>query len=330
MALPDKRSELSPYLAVALLAPLAGCSAGQAVPNATAAQPVARDLGVKSWMAAGAKTSDLLYVNASEAVDVYSYPQGELVGAITNISDAYGDCTDAKGNIYITSYSANTVSEFAHGGTQAIHTLSVPGAGALACAVDPSSGDLAVTNAGTVSGSGANVAVFRKAKGKAKTYTDPAIFGYESCAYDKAGDLFVDGIPAQGYGYDYELAELPRLGKSLAPVTLGNGISWAAPLQRDGNYLAVGQPVVPNISRYTISDGYGTFAGTTKLAGAYDATDFVIAGSKAIVVNLYYYDRYITRWDVLVYKYPAGGDEIQEITESDVPVYSLALSRARK
>ena len=251
-------------------------------------------------------------------------------GQLTDFSDAVGDCTDPKGNVYITDYTADTVAEYAHGGTRAIRTLSVPGTGAAACAVDPSSGDLAVTTAGNASGTGANVAIFRKAKGKPETYTYRAILGYSFCAYDNAGNLFVDGTPAQGYGYYYELAELPRLGKSLEPVILDNGISWGAGLQWNGRYLAVGQPVNPNISRYTISAGYGTFVGSTELSGAYDATQFVIAGTKAIVVNLYYYDRYIARWDVLVFNYPAGGYQTQEILESDVPVYSVALSRPRK
>ncbi|MGC9991157.1 MAG: hypothetical protein ABSD52_02000 [Candidatus Cybelea sp.] len=281
------------------------------------------------WMAPGTNTKDLLYVT-NGTVSVYSYPQGELEGQLTGFSDAVGDCTDSNGNVYITDYTADTVAEYAHGGTRSIRTLSVPGSGALACAVDPSSGDLAVTTAGNASGTGANVAIFRKAKGKPKTYTYRAILGYSFCAYDNAGNLFVDGTPAQGYGYDYELAELPRLGKSFTPVNLDNGISWAADLQWNGHYLAVGQPVDPNISRYTISAGYGTFVGSTELAGAYDATQFVIAGTKAIVVNLYYYDRYIARWDVLVFNYPAGGYQTQEILESSVPVYSVALSRRRK
>jgi hypothetical protein len=281
-------------------------------------------------MAPDANTKDLLYVTSGAAVAVYSYPQGELEGQLTGFLDAVGECTDPKGNVYITDYTADAVFEYAHGGSRAIRKLSLPGSGAVACAVDPSNGDLAVTSVGNASGMGANVAIFRKAKGKPRTYTYRAILGYAYCAYDNAGNLFVDGTPAQGYGYYYELAELPRLGNALEPVTLDNGISWAAGLQWNGRYLAVGQPVDPNISRYTISAGYGTFVGSTELSSAYDATQFVIAGSKAIVVNLYYVDRYIARWDVLVFDYSAGGYPTQEILDSGVPVNSVALSRRRK
>ena len=278
-------------------------------------------------MAADTRKDDLLYVTITDGtVDVYSYPRGELQGQLTGFSTPYGSCTDKKGDVYITDFTRNTVAEYAHGGTSAMRTLAVPGSGAFACAVDRASGDLAVTTAGTVSGDGASLAIYRKAKGKAKTYTERAILSYAFCAYDNAGNLFVDGIPAHGYGYDFELAELSRGSNALEPVNLEYGVSWMGGLQWDGQYLAVGQPVVPHIARYTISGSEGTYAGSTSLYPAYDAVQYILAGKKAIVNNQYYYDRYIVRWDVLVFNYPKGNEK-QEILESDVPVGSVALSR---
>ncbi|HLY02902.1 MAG TPA: hypothetical protein VKR56_10485 [Candidatus Cybelea sp.] len=324
-----------PLATLAASALLAACGGSQPPVGARGATPqiaaIATHAGHDtSWMAPNANVKDLLYVTTDTVVDAYSYPQDELEGQLTNFSYPLGDCTDTKGNVYITDYTKNTVVEYAHGGTQPIGKVSVPGSGPVACAVDPSSGNLAVTTAGDTSGGGANLVVYRKAKGKPRTYTDPAIFSYAYCAYDRAGNLFVDGTPARGYGYDFELAELPRQAKSLKAVNLEGGVSWAGGLQWDGHYLTVGQPVNPEIQRYSISEGYGTLAGSTALAGAYDARQFIIAGGKAIVVNEYYYDRYIARWDVLVYDYPAGGYETSEIIESGVPVYSVALSRRRK
>lgn len=43
---------------------------------------------------AGCEDHDLLYV--------YAYPQGTLEGQITDIMNPGGDCTDAKGNVYVT------------------------------------------------------------------------------------------------------------------------------------------------------------------------------------------------------------------------------------
>jgi hypothetical protein len=50
-------------------------------------------------------------------------------------------------------------------------------------------------------------------------------------------------------------------------------------------------------------------------------------GNKAIVTNEYYDDRCIARSDVLVFNYAAGGNETQEIVNSDGQVRSVALSR---
>jgi hypothetical protein len=172
------------------------------------------------------------------------------------------------------------------------------------------------------------LAIYRKAKGRPKSYADAAISSYAYCAYDKAGNLFVDGTPARGYGYNFELAELPRQAKSLEAVSLEGGVSWEGGLQWDGRYLAVGQPVDPQIQRYSMSGGYGRLVGTTALSGAYDAVGFILVGKKTIVVNLYYVDQYVARWNVLVYNYPAGGSQTQQILDSGTPVGSVALSRA--
>jgi hypothetical protein len=280
-----------------------------------------------SWLRQGAKAKELLYVTSGTVVDVYSYPQGQLDGQLTGFADPYGDCSDPKGDVYVTDYVANVLVEYAHGGTQPIRTLSVPGSGPWSCAVDPSSGDLAVTTAGNSSGAGADVAIYRKANGTPKTYTDRAILSYAYCSYDGVGNLFVDGMPARGYGYDFELAELARRGRSLKAVTLQGGVPWMGGLQWDGQYLAVGQPIRPTIWQYAIGGRFGTATGSTPLTDAYQARQFIVAGHKAIVVNQYYYDRYIVRWDVLVYNYPAGGSAT-EIVESDEPVESVALSRS--
>lgn len=321
------------FTSLTLMALVAGCAGVQPPiePPAAPARTTTHALrhGVTPWMAADAKTKDLLYVT-NGTVDVYSYPQGELEGQLTGFSYPLGDCTDTAGNVYIIDYDENTVVEYAHGGTAPIQTLAVPGSGPVSCSVDPKTGDLAVTTVGNASGVGANLAIYRKARGRAKTYTYRPILGYSYCTYDDSGDLFVDGAPAHGYGYDYELAELSRGAKSLRAVSLAGGISWDAALQWNGHYLAVGQPIRPNISRYAISAGYGKFVGSTSLTSAYNAIQFIIAGKKAIVTNQYFYDIYIFRYDVLVFNYPAGGSQTQEIMSSSVGVDSVALSRSAK
>jgi hypothetical protein len=280
-------------------------------------------------MALEAMTKNLLYVTDGN-VEVYSYPQGQLEGQLTGFSYAFGDCSDRKGNVYITDYAANRVVEYAHAGAKPIRTLTVPGNAPWSCAIDPVSGNLAVTAAGNASGGGATLAIYRGAEGKPKTYSDREILGYAFCAYDDAGNLFVDGTPAPGYGYNFELAELARGKRSLKGVTLQGGTPWMGTLQWDGQYLAVGQPIKPNIWQYAVGDRYGDSIGSTPLTSAYDARQFIIAGKKAVVVNEYYVHTYIVKWNVLIFSYPAGGNDTEDLLESSKPVQSVAISHGRR
>jgi hypothetical protein len=312
---------------------MAGCSGSPATPATEAATHAQTPDRAKSWMASAANDRQLLYVSRpySKTVEVYSYPHDQMVGELSGFLDPVGTCTDKHGNVYVTDLKAYTVVEYAHGGKQPIQTLSVPGIDPVGCAVDRRSGDLAVVTTGEYSnGNGANVAIYHKATGTPATYTYAKIRGFTSCAYDNHGNLFVDGTPAKGYGYDYELAELPRGAQSFQAVGVQDGVSWAGPLQWDGKYLAIGQPVLPQIQRYSISGGYATLVSSTPLSDAYDAFDFVIAGKKAIVANIYYVYFYVERFDVLVYNYPSGGDSTLNMLDTGTTIGSIALSRAPK
>jgi hypothetical protein len=68
----------------------------------------------------------------------------------------------------------------------------------MGCAVDPTSGDLAVANAEELSIRG-SLAVYRRARGKARIYTGP-LQGYVTCAYDNSGNLLAtDGQENSSY-----------------------------------------------------------------------------------------------------------------------------------
>jgi len=283
--------------------------------------------GERSWMLPEAKSDHLLYITNSTKVEVYSYPRGAPVGEITDLTSPYGDCTDKKGNVYITDLSAGTVTEYAHGGTQPIRTLSVPGNGAFECAVDPKSGDLAVTSEGSNgSGVGGDVAIFRNATGTPQVFTSSSFLNYEYCAYDKRGNLFVDGTYPRGYNLPI-LAELPRGASSLTIVNVDYEPGWIAGVQWAGKYLAYGQGVKPKILQFAVNGSSATEVGATPLTDAYWLTQFIIAGKKAIVVNIHFEDRYIYRWDVLVFDYPAGGSETLDVIDSGSTIGSVALSR---
>ncbi|HEX3370694.1 MAG TPA: hypothetical protein VHS56_14035, partial [Candidatus Cybelea sp.] len=86
-----------------------------------------------------AKSDDLLYVASGEQISVYTYPGGRLVG---NIGGAVGAlCSDAAGDVFVVGYE---ILEYAHGVTQPIATLDDYYNNPHGCAVDPTTGNLAV------------------------------------------------------------------------------------------------------------------------------------------------------------------------------------------
>lgn len=231
----------------AVLALLAGCGGLQspiappgAMPQGRATLRSADRSG--SWMLPEAKNEDLLYVVHEYAndVSVYSYPRGVLVGSIANTNEnAIGDCVDRVGDVFIvnldtTKLGPGSVVEYAHGGTTPIETLT-PGEEPTGCAVDPTTGDLAVTRNGSVR-------VYHHAKGRPANYYSLRMSGDYYCAYDDKGNLFLNGLNRSTH--DYQLAELPARQKHMTlltvpkrsrirPLVLG-GVQW------DGEHVVIG------------------------------------------------------------------------------------------
>jgi hypothetical protein len=96
-----------------------------------------------------------------------------------------------------------------------------------------------------------------------------------------------------------------------------------------GRLAGYGQRVKPKILQFAVNGSSATQVGTTLLSDAYWLTQFIVAGKKAIVVNIHFQYRYIYRWDVLVFDYPAGGSETLDVIDSASTIGSVALSRLK-
>ena len=192
------------------------------------------------------------------------------------------------------------VYEFAHGGTQPIATLNLSGILAEGCAVDPKSGDLAVTYLC----SGCNygpVAIFHNAQGMPSVYSQSGVF-LSYCGYDGKGNLFADGNGANGFA----LLELPKGGSTLGQVSVSQSISTAGAVQWDGTRLAIEDLTNPAIYRFTISGSAATLAGTVTLkgAGSYIAPSWIQGGTVLVPFGGESYSpQYVGYW-----KYPGGGN----------------------
>jgi hypothetical protein len=267
-----------------------------------------------SWMDRSAKGSDLLYVSnvgdfENGSVYVYAYPQGHLVGTLTGFFQPFGECVDTAGDIYIVDYPSessggSTIYEYAHGGTSPIATLNDPSA-AFGCAVDPRSGNLAV--------SGAGVAVYKHASGNPiMHYWSESYFFY--CGYDSRGDLYLSA-PNEQYLDQVVLVRLNKSGTfqsiSIAATLLyssGPFILYPS-VQSVGTDLAMSSaPARPGdpltVYRLHINGDQALIRGTTLLSTTKDVFggQFWIQGGAIVGSNAGTGD-----WNVSLWRYPLGG-----------------------
>jgi DNA-binding beta-propeller fold protein YncE len=305
----------------AAVAMLAGCSGSQSAisPMATVQNVRTHADRGRSWMAPGAKSGGLLYVSdqggARGKMDVYvfSYPHGTLVGTLTGFDEPSGECSDKAGNVFIVNAFGQDILEYAHGGTSPIHTFDDANEYPSGCSVDPTTGNLAVTNycEGTISCAGPGSVSFFASGKKPKQYGDSKISNFLFCGYDNNGNLFLDGTKARAFGF----AEFRAGASKITNITLNQRIGYPGNVQWDGTYVAVGDSRTNTIYRFTITGTKGTEAGSTPLNGASSIGQFWIQGTKVVGPN--YLGSKVG--NVMFWKYPTGGSSIKTITGLSVP-----------
>jgi len=193
-----------------------------------------------SWMSPDAASQNLLYVSEARTVAVYSYPQRKLQGTLRHFYIATGMCVDKKGDVFVVDSGYGKIFEYAHGGAKRLVTLDSPTKDPVGCAIDPTTGDLAVGSLGF--GSAPSIAIYKNARGKPVTYTDSAFHEFFFCGYDNNGNLFADGITAPGSG-NFALAELPQGKTALTTITVdqyivfpGGPVGWQTPGDRQSKH----------------------------------------------------------------------------------------------
>jgi hypothetical protein len=294
---------------------LAGCGGSQSAGAPTALPPIATSSHKShghSWMLKEATSEPLLYITGASDVYVVSYPQGKLVGELSDIDAPAGVCSDAKGDVFVTAVWTEDVLEFAHGGTSPIAKLGDYGYYPNGCAVDPTTGNLAVANFNSMDGSGGNLAIYAKAQGRPTDYPG----SYYWCAYDNQGDLLVDG---NGGGYEWMPAGSNTLNSVNLNVT-GEGIQW------DGTYFAIVDPASKQVNRVTISGSSGVVVSTVNFRGLIASLgyDFVLTGSK--IVLPYAIKKNGTDSKVAAAKYPQGGKLGKPFKIGGYDYYAMTLS----
>ncbi len=309
---------------------LAGCSGSQppigtlgTMPQTTAsAVHVERD---GSWMLPQATSKDLLYVTNYSTALVFTYPEGSLVGTLKGFRSAVGACVDSKGDVYIVNFNPLVVYEYAHGSTKRIATYVDKKAGSVGCAINPVNGDLAVTGVSSF------VDMFKAGSQKPTSIKDKQMWYGSFDTYDNEGNLYFLGLRnAKGLP---RLSELPSGSVKFvtlepdAPVYDEGGIQWddgyltAAswiPFKGDRRKVAIYQFQITGRTAHKVSD-------IPLNKPAYIVLQYFIDGNILVVPNLE-----AKGSNVLLYRYPVGGQPTSTLTKHITDARGVVVSRATR
>lgn len=285
-------------------------------PQLRDANPQLRYSMGKSWMDPLAKSGALLYISNLDipSVLVYNYATGKLAGEIFGRSQAEGLCVDKAGNIWIASVGLGKIFKYAHGGAHPIATLRDPNYAPWGCAVDPTTGDLAVANVESDTGGPGSISIYKHAAGTPKIYPAPSELLYLAfVAYGSDGTLYLDGTTQSGSGRTFGLASLKN-GKFTA-LTLNPAVPGARALAVVGTKLNIANdddPGSPSIDQYKVNGSNATRAGSTPLSDAYVVTGFDVVGKTIVVGDSKGYSG--QNGSALYYAYPGGGSPTKSFT----------------
>lgn len=284
---------------------LAACGGSQPPISAPGAMPQSRLYVAAGRVLPATSSSDsLLYASGySTGIYMLSYPSGQFVGEFgPGVEKIAGMCPDAAGDVYVVGFDPgdSTILEFAHGGTKSIWSTQLYSYMASSCAVDPTTGNLAVDVQYNLYED--EIAIYPNDSGSPTLYsipndTAPPLY----CAYDDAGDLFAEAY--ENKDNRWSIAELPAGGSAFTSLPLSKPHLHAlGPMQWASPYLAVAAPGGV-VYHFSVSTSGVKDAGRTIAAGKGEPT--WIEGSDVLIGPYGRKSKELAFWN-----YPQGGKPV--------------------
>ena len=162
---------------------------------------------------------------------IYTYPGTQSVGTLSGKMGYGGLCSDDQGNVFTEEISASglssTIFEYSHGGTTPIATFADRGI-AFGCAIDPTSGNLAVANFEDSNNPDdvGDIAVYPSETGTPKIYVSQSFGTYYFCGYDDEGNLFISATLSASDPPKPVLVGLAKGSNSLTKIKLKTRLFW--------------------------------------------------------------------------------------------------------
>ncbi|MBV9719241.1 MAG: hypothetical protein JOZ77_07970 [Candidatus Eremiobacteraeota bacterium] len=291
----------------------------------------------KSHISVDAKSAHpLLFVSDDKTYDVYifSMPKLDLKGTLTGFNDPQGMCSDKYGNVWITNAEDYKVVQYSHSGTF-LKSLTDRNGYPVGCAVNDSTGDLAVTNIFDQSGN-ASVDVYADARGKPTVYSNATQIENFFAAYDNKGDLYVDGFSSSGFSLS-EIrsgsSKMKTLSISGGTIYFPGGVNWSK-----ATGLVIGDQDwnnAPESWQYalSVSGSTATITGSTPLTnyegGACDVDQGTISSSGNYFFGECALITTANAGTVDQWTYPAGGAPVNYTTNVTSPIAAV-ISEMKK
>jgi hypothetical protein len=213
---------------------LAGCGSAQSsLQPSILAQPSALD------SARHASSTELIYAGVKHYIDVYTFPDGVKQASYRVAGSIQAMCSDSKGDVFVAAAAPRAsaaesgfVYEYAPQKKAPVATLDLPKSEVpMACASDPTSGNLAVT-AQNKRDYAAGIAIYPDASGTPKFYRLDALGANPQAAYDSSGNLFATSGGNVG-------VELLAGKAAFTKITLAKTLGGVDHVQWDGTYWAL-------------------------------------------------------------------------------------------
>jgi hypothetical protein len=278
----------------------------------------------------------LLFVSDVATAEVYIYqlPTLKVVGTVTGLTQPQGECSDQKGDVWVTDAGAGAVYELSHIGRleNTLAAAEYP----VGCAWDAKTGDIAVTHLFGISGSQGGVAIYPKGSGTPHSFQNPEQYYYNFAGYDTKGNLFFDGRAENG---TFVLSELSKGAKKAFSINLRGGtiyypgmVQWDPPTGElvAGDQSCGGSYTASCLYEIKVSGKNGTIESTIELQNSSggQVCDLIqgviyngqVAGSDHDICNSSASTTY-------VWPYPAGGAPTESNSSTDSAPFGAAVSQ---